>query len=109
MSRKTIQEEWTNIVFTDEQLDNLARIERNPVYRDVVNSHGREYYPESDPVTFHDVLYWLDFEANEDQGQNMDSKEHWMYSAQATASINRWFRKYYPDYAKSYNRPWGNY
>lgn len=108
MGIKSIREDWSRLfILTDEACKNLRHIERNPIYRYVVSNYANDRVQnDEDPYGFHDVLYWLDYEANMDPAQN-ESPENWAYSIQAIHSINRWLLKYYPDYAKDAFRPWG--
>ena len=104
MGIASVIEDWPNISLSRDEAKLLSRIERNPVYQDVVGTYGRCVPDDEDrdgPLTFGDICYWLDYEANYQNYEENDGR----FSNQAIASVNRFIREHstYPVRPFGYN------
>jgi hypothetical protein len=96
MGYKKVIGEWPNIPLSKEDAKKLVLISNNPVYESVVRDyHGRSRYDNNPPedLGFGDICYWLDYEANMDDAQDVPLEER-MFTRQAVSGINRWLDKY---------------
>lgn len=105
MGISSIMRDWPNIRLSKEEARLLTKVERNPVYDDVQITYSGRVPDDEDadgPLTFGDICYWLDYEANYQNYEEDDRR----FSDQAIRAINRFIREHstYPIRPFGYNR-----